>query len=177
MKISTATFGAGCFWCAEACFSELIGVISVKSGFTGGHTEKPTYEEVCSGATGHVEVAQIIFDSENLSFQDLLKVFWFIHDPTQLNRQGNDIGTHYRSAIFYHDAQQKKQALAFKEMLNTQDVWDDPVVTEITRFTEFHPAGSYHDDYLKNNPNNIYCQTVVRPKLDKFRQVFTSNLK
>lgn len=177
MKISTATFGAGCFWCTEACFSELIGVISVKSGFTGGHTEKPTYEQVCSGATGHAEVAQIIFDSEKLSFQDLLKVFWFIHDPTQLNRQGNDIGTHYRSAIFYHDAQQEKQALAFKEMLNTQDVWDDPVVTEITRFTEFHPAGSYHDDYLKNNPNNMYCQAVVRPKLDKFRQVFTSSLK
>ncbi|MDA9206982.1 peptide-methionine (S)-S-oxide reductase MsrA, partial [Crocinitomicaceae bacterium] len=161
----------------EACFSELIGVISVKSGFTGGHTEKPTYEQVCSGATGHAEVAQIIFDSEKLSFQDLLKVFWFIHDPTQLNRQGNDIGTHYRSAIFYHDAQQEKQALAFKEMLNTQDVWDDPVVTEITRFTEFHPAESYHDDYLKNNPNNMYCQAVVRPKLDKFRQVFTSSLK
>ena len=177
MKISTATFGAGCFWCTEACFSELKGVISVKSGFTGGHTEKPTYEQVCSGATGHAEVAQIIFDSEKLSFQDLLKVFWFIHDPTQLNRQGNDIGTHYRSAIFYHDAQQEKQALAFKEMLNTQDVWDDPVVTEITRFTEFHPAESYHDDYLKNNPNNMYCQAVVRPKLDKFRQVFTSSLK
>ena len=175
--IKQAIFANGCFWCTEAVFQRLEGVVNVVSGYTGGHIKNPAYREVCNGTTGHAEAIRIDFDPKVISYQTLLEEFFATHDPTTLNRQGNDVGTQYRSAIFYHDAQQEKQALAFKEMLNTQDVWDAPVVTEITRFTEFHPAESYHDDYLKNNPNNMYCQAVVRPKLDKFRQVFTSSLK
>jgi peptide-methionine (S)-S-oxide reductase len=177
MKVNTATFGAGCFWCTEACFAELKGVISVQSGFSGGHVKNPSYEEVCTGNTGHAEVAQITYDADLLSFQKLLKVFWFIHDPTQLNRQGNDIGTHYRSAIFYHDEIQKKEAEACKKIMNEQNVWDQPVVTEISRFEDFYSAEAYHNSYLENNPGNMYCQAVVRPKLDRFKQVFASQIK
>lgn len=177
MKVNTATFGAGCFWCTEACFAELKGVISVQPGFSGGHVKNPSYEEVCTGNTGHAEVAQITYDADLLSFQKLLKVFWFIHDPTQLNRQGNDIGTHYRSAIFYHDEIQKKEAEACKKIMNEQNVWDQPVVTEISRFEDFYSAEAYHNSYLENNPGNMYCQAVVRPKLDRFKQVFASQIK
>ena len=177
MKVNTATFGAGCFWCTEACFAELKGVISVQSGFSGGHVKNPSYEEVCTGNTGHAEVAQITYDADLLSFQELLKVFWFIHDPTQLNRQGNDIGTHYRSAIFYHYEIQKKESEAYKKIMNEQNVWDQPVVTEISRFEDFYSAEAYHNSYLENNPGNMYCQAVVRPKLDRFKQVFASQIK
>lgn len=177
MKVNTATFGAGCFWCTEACFAELKGVISVQSGFSGGHVKNPSYEEVCTGNTGHAEVAQITYDVDLISFQELLKVFWFIHDPTQLNRQGNDIGTHYRSAIFYHDEIQKKESEAYKKIMNEQNVWDQPVVTEISRFENFYSAEAYHNSYLENNPGNMYCQAVVRPKLDRFKQVFASQIK
>jgi len=170
-------FGAGCFWGVEKKFWDMPGIYLTSVGYSGGDTENPSYEDICYKDTNHVEVVKINYDAKIIKLDEILKIFWECHDPTQGMRQGNDIGTHYRSAVFYHDAQQEKQALAFKEMLNTQDVWDDPVVTEITRFTEFHPAESYHDDYLKNNPNNMYCQAVVRPKLDKFRQVFTSSLK
>ena len=177
MKENTATLGAGCFWCTEACFAELKGVISVKSGFSGGHVKNPSYEQVCTGNTGHAEVAQITYDADLLSFHELLKVFWFIHDPTQLNRQGNDIGDHYRSVIFYHDEIQRKEAEAFKELMNQQKVWDQPVVTEISRFEVFYSAEAYHNNYLENNPENLYCQAVVRPKLDRFKQVFASQIK
>ena len=177
MKENTATFGAGCFWCTEACFAELKGVNSVQSGFRGGDAKNPSYEEVCTGNTGHVEVAQITYDADLLSFHELLKVFWFIHDPTQLNRQGNDIGTHYRSAIFYHDEIQRKEAEAYKELMNEQNVWDQPVVTEISRFEDFYSAEAYHNSYLENNPGNMYCQAVVRPKLDRFKKVFASQIK
>ena len=176
MKENTATFGAGCFWCTEACFAELNGVISVKPGFSVGHVKNPSYEQVCTGNTGHAEVAQIIYDADLLSFKELLKVFWFIHDPTQLNRQGNDIGTHYRSAIFFHDEIQRKEAEAYKKTLNEQKVWEQPVVTEISKFEDFYPAEAYHNNYLENNPENMYCQAVVRPKLERFKHAFASQI-
>ena len=176
-KLSLATFGAGCFWCTEACFNELNGVLEVLPGFSGGKREKPSYEEVCSGATGHAEVAQITFDEEVVSFQELLRVFWFIHDPTQLNRQGNDIGTHYRSVVFYHSERQAELAKIFKARLTEQNVWEKPIVTEISPFERFYAAESYHKDYLKNNPNNMYCQAVVRPKIEKFKIAFRDILK
>lgn len=175
--MSEATFGAGCFWCIEACFKELNGVISVKSGYEGGHTENPTYEEVCSGKTGHAEVAKVVYDSTLISYDELLEVFWFVHDPTQLNRQGNDIGTQYRSAIFYHNEEQKKLAEAYKQKLTEEKVWDKPIVTEIVASSTFYPAEKYHDNYLELNPENRYCQAIVRPKVDKFKKVFASKLK
>lgn len=176
-KTSTATLGAGCFWCTEACFDELKGVHKVKPGFSGGKRKNPSYEQVCSGATGHAEVAQITFDAAIISFQELLRVFWFIHDPTQLNRQGNDVGTHYRSVIFYHNESQAELAKQFKMRLTEQGVWDSPVVTEISPFEHFYPAEYYHKDYLKNNPSNMYCQAVVRPKVEKFKVAFRDVLK
>jgi peptide-methionine (S)-S-oxide reductase len=175
--MSEATFGAGCFWCIEACFKELKGVISVKSGYEGGHTENPTYEEVCSGKTGHAEVAKVVYDSTLISYDELLEVFWFVHDPTQLNRQGNDIGTQYRSVIFYHNDEQKKLAEAYKQKLTEEKVWDKPIVTEIVASSTFYPAEKYHDNYLDLNPENMYCQAIVRPKVDKFKKVFASKLK
>ncbi|MBL6668004.1 MAG: peptide-methionine (S)-S-oxide reductase [Crocinitomicaceae bacterium TMED16] len=176
-KMSIATFGAGCFWCTEACFDELNGVHKVVPGFSGGKRENPSYEQVCSGATGHAEVAQITFDEDVISFQELLRVFWFIHDPTQLNRQGNDIGTHYRSVVFYHNERQAELAKQFKSRLTEQKVWDAPIVTEISPFDRFYAAENYHKDYLKNNPSNMYCQAVVRPKIEKFKLAFVGLLK
>lgn len=176
-KYSIATLGAGCFWCTEACFDSLKGVQSVVPGFSGGTLESPTYEEVCSGTTGHAEVAQIHFDPKEVSFAELLKVFWFIHDPTQLNRQGNDIGTHYRSVIFYHNSDQEKEAREYKQKLSEQGVWKNPVVTEIVSFEKFYTAPNYHKDYLKNNPENMYCQLVVKPKVSHFKSVFSEILK
>ncbi|TXI85231.1 MAG: peptide-methionine (S)-S-oxide reductase MsrA [Crocinitomicaceae bacterium] len=175
--IKEATFGAGCFWCVEACFMDLAGVISVTSGYTGGHTQNPTYKEVCEGTTGHAEVARIVFDDELISFDELLELFWFVHDPTQLNRQGNDIGTQYRSAIFYHDEIQKELAEKYKKQLTEEGVWADPIVTEITPIGDFYAAEDYHMNYFALNPENPYCQAVVRPKVEKFKKVFAEKLK
>lgn len=172
-----ATFGGGCFWCTEACFKELKGVNSVFPGYAGGHIDQPTYKAVCEGTTGHAEVIRIDFDDTQITFEELLEVFWKIHDPTQLNRQGNDIGTQYRSVIFYHNDSQRILAETYKLKLNQQLVWPNPVVTEIEPIHNYFPAENYHKDYLEFNPGNAYCQAIVRPKLEKFRQVFNSKLK
>ena len=171
-----ATFGAGCFWCIEACFKDVKGVISVVPGYAGGTVLNPTYEQVCSGSTGHAEVAQIEYDPNVISYDELLEVFWFVHDPTQLNRQGNDIGTQYRSIIFYHDMEQKERALSYKSKLTKEKVWDLPIVTEIEPISNYFEAEKYHHDYFENNPQNMYCQAVVRPKVEKFRKVFKEKL-
>jgi peptide-methionine (S)-S-oxide reductase len=175
MKI--ATFGAGCFWCIEACFKDLKGVIDVYPGYAGGHIENPTYEQVCSGNTGHAEVARVEYDENLLSYEQLLEVFWFVHDPTQLNRQGNDIGTQYRSVMFYHDESQKLDAEKYKNRLIEEKVWDNPIVTEISPISNFYRAEAYHHNYFELNPQNMYCQAVVRPKVEKFRKVFSNKLK
>lgn len=172
-----ATFGAGCFWCIEACFKDIDGVISVTPGYSGGEAETANYKSVCDGNTGHAEVARIVFDPGKVSYEELLKMFWFVHDPTQLNRQGNDIGTQYRSVIFYHDDEQRNKAEAYKQRLTEEQVWDKPIVTQIVPLEAFYPAEDYHHDYFENNPENLYCQSVVRPKVDKFKKVFETSLK
>lgn len=176
-KMETATFGGGCFWCVEAVFLELKGVASVKSGYMGGKVENPTYEQVCSGRTGHAEVIQIEFDPEIVSFDVLLQVFWKTHDPTTLNRQGNDRGTQYRSAVFYHSDTQKEKALEYKKKLNEVKAYPDPIVTEITAASKFYVAEDYHQNYFNNNPNQPYCRALIPPKLEKLRQVFGDKLK
>lgn len=172
-----ATFGAGCFWCIEACFKDVQGVISVAPGYSGGTKATADYKMVCSGRTDHAEVAHVTYDDSVVSYNKLLEIFWFVHDPTQLNRQGNDIGTQYRSVIFTHDEEQHQLALSSKEALEKEGVWDKPIVTEITPFETFYPAEDYHHNYLENNPENAYCQAVVRPKVDKFKKVFSTDLK
>ena len=172
-----ATFGAGCFWCIEACFQELKGVLDVKPGYSGGHIKNPAYKEVCSGRTGHAEVAQVIYDESIISFEELLEVFWFVHDPTTLNRQGNDIGDQYRSVIFYHDDSQKEVAESYKQKLTEENVWEDPIVTLIEPINNFYPAEDYHKNYFNNNNDEPYCRAVVRPKVDKFKSVFSQKLK
>ncbi len=172
-----ATFGAGCFWCIEACYAQMKGIITVFPGYAGGETENPTYQSVCSGKTGHAEVARIIFDDEQITFEQLLEVFWFVHDPTQLNRQGNDIGSQYRSVIFYHDEEQKRISEAYKERLSQERVWDNAIVTEISSLQNFYTAEAYHKDYFERNPENMYCQAVVRPKVEKFKKIFAEKLK
>lgn len=172
-----ATFGAGCFWCIEACFKDFKGVMEVYPGYAGGHKANPTYEEVCNGTTGHAEVARVVYDDELVSFDDLLEVFWFVHDPTQLNRQGNDIGTQYRSVLFYHDEHQKDRAEFFKQKLSSDGVWDKPLVTEIVPISNFYAAEDYHKNYFELHPENMYCQSVVRPKVEKFKKVFADKLK
>ncbi len=171
------TLGAGCFWCVEAVFDDLRGVEDVVSGYSGGHTENPTYKEVCSETTGHAEVAEITFDPEELSFYDLLHVFFAIHDPTTLNRQGNDIGSSYRSAIFYHSEQQRQTAEDVINKLDDSNIWESPIVTEITAFTKFYPAEDYHQEYFANNASQPYCAAVVAPKVMKFRKMFLDRLK
>jgi methionine-S-sulfoxide reductase len=171
-----ATFGAGCFWCIEACFKDLKGVISVVPGYAGGHKDQPTYKEVCTGQTGHAEVAQVVFDPALVSYDELLEVFWFVHDPTQLNRQGNDVGTQYRSVIFYHNAAQKDAAEKYLQRLEKEKVWDAPIVTQIVEINNYFEAEAYHHDYFENNPGNPYCQSVVRPKVEKFKKVFAERL-
>jgi len=173
----TATFGNGCFWCTEAIFKSLKGVETVESGYAGGHVKNPTYREVCTGETGHAEVIQITFDPAVISFRELLEVFWETHDPTTLNRQGADVGTQYRSAIFYHSPQQKEIAEKYKAELNKENVFNKPVVTEITPFDKFYKAENYHQDYYNNNSSQGYCQIVIVPKLEKFRKVFKDKLK
>ncbi len=177
VKTKVATFGAGCFWCVEAVFQELEGVVAVKSGYTGGLLPNPTYEQVCSGRTGHAEVCQITYDPQLVSFDELLEVFWKTHDPTTLNQQGADRGTQYRSAVFYHDQEQKELAEKYKRKLDESGAWRRPIVTEITLFKKFYPAEKYHDDYFRRNPNAGYCRAVIVPKMEKFRRAFRDKLK
>jgi peptide-methionine (S)-S-oxide reductase len=177
VKLDTATFGSGCFWCTEAIFERLNGVVSVVSGYSGGTIENPTYEEVCNGNTGHTEVCQITFDSSIISFDELLEVFWKTHDPTTLNRQGADIGTQYRSIIFYHNEDQKKLAEHYKDEINKNKTWGKPIVTEISSFTKFYTAEKYHQDYYANNSNQGYCSFVIAPKVEKFEKIFGNKLK
>jgi len=171
-----ATFGSGCFWCTEAVFQQLKGVKSVVSGYSGGHLESPTYQQVTTGRTGHAEVCQIEFDPDVISYETLLEVFFSTHDPTTLNRQGNDVGTQYRSVIFYHDEQQKKAAEKIKSELDGKKSFKNPIVTEITAFDKFYPAENYHQNYYRNNPNQGYCRYVISPKLDKFEKTFKFKL-
>jgi peptide-methionine (S)-S-oxide reductase len=176
-NLETATLGAGCFWCVEAVFDDLKGVEDVVSGYSGGKTENPTYREVCSETTGHAEVTQIRFDPGEISFADILRVFFAVHDPTTLNRQGNDIGTSYRSAIFYHSDEQKQTAEEIIREVTEAGIYDNPIVTEVTKFDKFYPAEDYHQEYFANNPTQPYCAAVVAPKVAKFRKQFVSRLK
>lgn len=176
-QLDTATLANGCFWCTEAIFQDLKGVHSVKSGYTGGHVQNPTYEQVCTGETGHAECLQIVYDSTIISFDELLEVFWETHDPTTLNRQGNDVGTQYRSGVFYHNEEQRIKAEEYKKKLDASGAWDNPIVTEITPFESFWPAENYHDNYYKQNQAQPYCYFVIRPKMEKFRKVFKDKLK
>lgn len=175
--METATLAAGCFWCVEAVFDALRGVEDVVSGYSGGHKEYPTYKEVCSETTGHAEVVQIKFDPEIISYADILRVFFAVHDPTTLNRQGNDIGSSYRSAIFYHSPEQKAAAESVIKEVTEAAIYDKPIVTEVTEFSAFWPAEDYHQEYFENNPNQPYCAAVVAPKVAKFRKVFFDRLK
>lgn len=176
-KLDTATFGSGCFWCSEAIFERVKGVHKVISGYSGGTTENPSYEQVCTGKTRHAEVCQILFDPSVVSFADLLKIFWKTHDPTTLNRQGADEGTQYRSVIFYHSEEQKKLAEHYKVELDNSGAWENPIVTEISLFTKFYSAEAYHQNYFANNPTQGYCSFVIAPKVEKFEKVFKEKLK
>ena len=176
-NMDTITLGAGCFWCIEAVFSELKGVESVVAGYAGGFVKNPSYKEVCSGTTGHAEVAQITYNSSLISLGDILEVFWKTHDPTTLNRQGADVGTQYRSAIFYHNDKQGNEAKSYKVQLIDSEAWENPIVTEILPISNYSAAENYHQNYYSQNPGNSYCTFVIQPKLDKFRKVFASKLK
>ena len=172
-----ATLAGGCFWCLEAVYNDLRGVESVVSGYTGGRVPDPSYEAVCTGATGHAEVIQITFNPDVISYRELVEVFFTIHDPTTLNRQGNDIGTQYRSAIFYHSPEQKEIAEEVISEIERSDIWKDPIVTEVTPLDVFYPAEEYHQRYFERNPNQGYCTVVISPKVSKFRKQFLSKLK
>ncbi|MFN2564424.1 MAG: peptide-methionine (S)-S-oxide reductase MsrA [Gemmatimonadaceae bacterium] len=171
-----ATLAGGCFWCLDAVFRDLRGVEKIESGYSGGTTPNPSYEQVCSGRTGHAEVVQVTFDPAAISYRDLLGVFFAIHDPTTLNRQGGDVGTQYRSAIFYHSPEQRAAAEQVIRELTAKGLWDDPVVTEVTPFTTFYPAESYHQDYFNRNPYQPYCAAVIAPKVAKFRSKYLERL-
>ena len=172
----TATFGGGCFWCLDGAFRQLRGVEEVVSGYAGGRRPNPTYEQVCTGVTGHAEVVQITFDPDEISYRDLLGVLFTIHDPTTLNRQGNDVGTQYRSVIFYHSPEQERAAREVIAELEAEKVYDDPIVTEIAPFTQLYPAEQYHQDYFTNNPNQPYCAAIVAPKVAKVRKYYFDRL-
>lgn len=172
----TATFGAGCFWCVEAVFQDLKGVAKVTSGYSGGHVKNPAYREVCEGTTGHAEVCQIVYDPNVISYKELLEAFWQSHDPTTLNRQGNDVGTQYRSVIFYHNESQRQLAEMYKEELNRTNAFDKPVVTAIDPYTNFYKAEDYHQEYFNLHGEEPYCQFVIRPKVEKFHKVFKDKL-
>jgi len=172
-----ATLGSGCFWCIEAIYQDLKGIEEVRSGFSGGHVANPKYQQVTAGTSGHAEVIQFYFDPKVISYSDILEIFWSTHDPTTLNRQGNDVGPMYRSAVFYHTDQQREQAQHFKNKLNEEKVFDKPIVTEITAFSNFYQAEDYHQNYYKLNVGQPYCQYVIKPKLDKFKKVFADKLK
>ncbi len=176
-KRETATLANGCFWCTEAVFEQLQGVERVQSGYTGGHVPSPTYYQVCTGATGHAEALQIVFDPDVVSFRELLEVFFTTHDPTTLNRQGADVGTQYRSGIFYHSPEQKAAAEQVIREFQEKKVWSRPIVTEVTPFTVFYPAEDYHQEYFRNNAYQPYCQVVIEPKVAKFRKQYLSKLK
>lgn len=175
--LDTATFGAGCFWCTEAQFQQLKGVEKVESGYSGGHVAHPSYEAVCTGTTGHAEVTNVYYDPAVVSYDELLAAFWVMHDPTQLNRQGNDVGTQYRSVIFYHNDEQRRKAEEYKKQLNAEHAYNSDVVTEISPFTTFYKAEDYHQNYYNENGNQPYCTFVIKPKMDKFRKVFKDKLK
>lgn len=172
----SATLGGGCFWCLEAVFEMVEGVSRVKSGYAGGHVEDPTYEQVCTGKTGHAEVVQVDFDPARISYAELLEIFFTIHDPTTLNRQGGDVGPQYRSAIFTHSSEQEDVARAVIRSMDEEGPWDDPVVTEVRPLDTFYPAEDYHDEYFRRNASQPYCQVVIAPKVAKFRQRFTDKL-
>jgi peptide-methionine (S)-S-oxide reductase len=176
-NLEVATFAGGCFWCVEAQYQELQGVEKVESGYTGGTLKNPSYKEVCSGRTGHAEAVNIYYDPKVISYDELLAAFWVAHDPTQLNRQGNDVGTQYRSAIFYHNEEQKKKAEEYKRKLNEEKAYDSPVVTEIMPFTVFYKAEDYHQNYYNENPEQAYCHYVIQPKKEKFEKIFKDKLK
>jgi peptide-methionine (S)-S-oxide reductase len=176
-NMDTVTFGAGCFWCVEAVFQRLKGVQSVKSGYSGGTVKNPSYKEVCNGTTGHAEVCQLVYNKDEISFEELLEVFWKTHDPTTLNSQGNDFGTQYRSVIFYHSEEQKLLAEKYKAKLNEAKAYENPVVTEITAFSNFYPAEDYHQNYFNTNGSQTYCKFVIQPKLEKFEKVFKDKIK
>jgi peptide-methionine (S)-S-oxide reductase len=177
-KTDTATFGTGCFWCTEAIFEQMNGVLKVTSGYMGGTKENPTYEEVCTGETGHAECVQVVYEPSKVSYDDLLQVFFQVHDPTSLNRQGADVGTQYRSAIFYHNSAQKEKAEYYKKEVDKSGAYEKPIVTEVTAASAFYQAENYHQEYYQNNKNtNPYCSIVIRPKLEKFQKVFAKKLK
>jgi peptide-methionine (S)-S-oxide reductase len=172
-----ATFGAGCFWCVEAVFQRLEGVESAVSGYSGGSVDNPTYRQVCTGETGHAEACQITFDPDRISYEQLLEVFWKTHDPTAINRQGNDIGPQYRSVIFYHDDEQRTLVEHYKSKLEAAKIWESPIRTQIVPFEKFWPAEDYHRDYFNLNPSQSYCRLVIAPKIAKFQEVFRDRLK
>lgn len=177
-QVDTATFGTGCFWCTEALFEQLTGVLKVTSGYSGGHVKNPTYKQVCTGETGHAECVQVVYEPTKISYDDLLEVFWQTHDPTTLNKQGADEGTQYRSVIFYHNNEQKEKAAKYKEALNKEGAFKNPIVTEISPAQAFYSAEDYHQEYYANNKNtNPYCAVVIRPKLEKFQKVFAKKLR
>jgi peptide-methionine (S)-S-oxide reductase len=176
-KLQKATFGSGCFWCTEAIFELVEGVTSVTSGYTGGNIKNPTYEEVLSEKSGHAEVVQLTFDMEIINYDELLEIFWETHDPTSLNQQGNDVGTQYRSVIFYHNDEQKQLAEKYKVALDKAGAWVNPIVTEILPTTKFYRAEDYHQDYYDNNPQEGYCEFIIAPKVEKFKEVFKDKLK
>lgn len=176
-ELETATFGSGCFWCTEAIFQRIDGVVKVVSGYSGGKVKNPTYKEVCSGLTGHAEVTQLTYDPAKVSYEELLEVFWKTHDPTTLNRQGNDVGTQYRSVIFYHNAEQKALAEKYMKALDESGAYDAPLVTEISPLQDFYPAEDYHQNYYNLNGRQPYCTYVIQPKMEKFEKVFKDKLK
>jgi len=175
--LSQATLAGGCFWCLEAVFELLNGVKKVESGYAGGHVDNPTYEQVCMGMTGHAEVLQITYDPEIVSFTELLEVFFAIHDPTTLNRQGHDVGTQYRSSVFYHNSEQEDISRQAIEFLSNQELWVDPIITEIVALDVFYPAEPYHQEYYRNNPESPYCQYIISPKVSKFREYYLGKLR
>lgn len=172
-----ATFGSGCFWCVEAVFQQLSGVLKVESGYSGGHVANPTYEMVCAKTTGHAEVCQLTFDPKQITFEELLEVFWKTHDPTTPNQQGYDVGPQYRSAIFYHNERQRELAEKYRRELDAAGAFDSPIVTEITAYKNFYKAEDYHQNYFLDNSNDRYCRAVIQPKVEKFRKVFATKLK
>ncbi|MES2431289.1 MAG: peptide-methionine (S)-S-oxide reductase MsrA [Bacteroidota bacterium] len=176
-NLAVATLGNGCFWCTEAVFQQLNGVIKVTSGYSGGNIENPTYKQVCAGTTGHAECLQIEYDPSIISFEELLEVFWKTHDPTTLNRQGNDVGTQYRSVVFYHDEEQKQKTEQYVAQLTANHTFSNPIVTTLEKFTIFYPAEDYHQNYFNQNGDNTYCQFVVRPKVEKFEKMFKEKIK
>lgn len=176
-KNELATFGGGCFWCVEAIFDRVNGVNTVESGYSGGHVQNPSYKQVTTGKTGHAEVIQIGFDPEKVSYTELLEIFFKTHDPTTLNRQGADVGSQYRSVVFYHNEDQKQQAELVISQLNQAGIWKDPIVTSVEPFEKFYSAENYHQEYFENNPNQGYCRVVIQPKVEKFEKVFRDRLK